>query len=67
MYKMTKMLWHMGTLLGNDRGTNNETMIIAMQQLPKYAAVSKPLLGSGPRAAMKIPLEASEDSNVPVV
>jgi hypothetical protein len=46
---MLYILWHIDPLLGNDRETNNETMVIAMQQLRKYATVLEPLLGSGPR------------------
>jgi hypothetical protein len=39
----------MDPLLGNDRETNNETTVIAKQQLRKYATLLEPFLGSGPR------------------
>jgi hypothetical protein len=51
-------MWHIEPLLGNDRETNNETTTIAVQQLRKYAAVLEPLLLRGPRAIMKLLLEA---------
>jgi hypothetical protein len=49
-----KMLWHTDPLGGNDRETNNETMVIARQKLRKYETVLKPLLGSGPYATIKV-------------
>jgi hypothetical protein len=52
------ILWHIDPLLGNDGEANNETMVITMQQLRKYATVLEPLLGSGPRATMEVLLEA---------
>jgi hypothetical protein len=52
------MLWHTHPLLGNDCEMNSETMAIARQQLPKYATVLKPLLGSGPCITVEILLEA---------
>jgi hypothetical protein len=45
-------------LLDNDHETNNKTTAIVMQQLCKYPTVLEPLLGSGPRATMKVLLEA---------
>jgi hypothetical protein len=51
-------LWHMDPLLCNDHETNNETMVIARQQLRKYATVLKPLLGSGLSATIEVLLEA---------
>jgi hypothetical protein len=45
-------------MLGNDRETNNETMTIALQQIQKYATALKPLPGSGPRATIKVLLDA---------
>jgi hypothetical protein len=45
-------------LLGNDCGTNSETMVIAVQQLLKYAKVLDPFLGSGQHAAVEVLLEA---------
>jgi hypothetical protein len=53
----TKVLWHINPLLGNDREAK-ETRAITRQQLRKYATVLEPLLGSGPRAAMEVQLEA---------
>jgi hypothetical protein len=49
------ILWHIDPLLGNDRKTNNETTVIARQQL---RTVLEPLLGSGPCATMEALLEA---------
>jgi hypothetical protein len=46
------ILWHIDSLLGNDR----ETTAIAMQQLRKYATVLESV-GSGPRATMEVLLE----------
>jgi hypothetical protein len=51
-------LWHINPLVGNDRETNSETMVINRQQLRKYSTVLEPLLGSGPRATMEVLLEA---------
>jgi hypothetical protein len=51
-------LWHIDSLLVNDHKTNNETKAIAMHQLNKYVTVLEPLLGSCPRATMKVLLEA---------
>jgi hypothetical protein len=48
----------MDPLLRNDRETNNEITVIAMQQRRKYAAILELLLGSGPRDAMEVLLEA---------
>jgi 7,8-dihydro-6-hydroxymethylpterin-pyrophosphokinase len=44
-------------LLGNDLETNNETMIIARQQLHKYATVLEPLSGTSPYTPTKELLE----------
>jgi hypothetical protein len=52
------MLWHIYSLLGNDRETNNDTMIFAMQQLRKEATVLEPLLNSGSSSTMEVLLEA---------
>jgi hypothetical protein len=41
------ILCHIDPLLVNDRETNIETTVIAMQQLRKYATVLKSLLGNG--------------------
>jgi hypothetical protein len=54
--KFYNILWHISTLLGNGRETN-ETMAIARQQLCKYATVLEPFLGSGPCATMEVLLE----------
>jgi hypothetical protein len=51
-------LWHVEELLGKDRETNNETTVIAMQQLRKYATVLEPLLDSDLHATMEARLEA---------
>jgi hypothetical protein len=51
------ILWHIGSLLGNDRETN-ETTAIARQRLHNYATILYPLLGKGPRATMHVLLEA---------
>jgi hypothetical protein len=50
--------WHTDPLLGNDCETNNDTTVIARQQLCKYATVLEPLLGSGPHTTMEVLLEA---------
>jgi hypothetical protein len=50
-------LWPVDSLLGNDRETNNDTTAIVRQQLRKYVTVLEPLLDSGLRATMAIPLE----------
>jgi hypothetical protein len=47
----------MDQLLDNDCETNNETTVIARQQLRKYATVLKLLLGSDPRATVEELLE----------
>jgi hypothetical protein len=52
------ILWHRDKLLGNDRETNNKTMVIARQQLRKWAIILQPLLGSGSRATTEVALEA---------
>jgi hypothetical protein len=55
---MVTVLWHIDPLLGNDREANNATTTaIARQQLLKYAAVLKPLLGSNPPSKMEVRLE----------
>jgi hypothetical protein len=52
------IFWPIDSLLGNDRETNNEKTDIARQQILKYAAVLKPLLGNRPRAIVKVLLGA---------
>jgi hypothetical protein len=47
------ILWYKDPLLGND-SERNEITAIASQHLRKYATVMEPLLGSGPRAMMKV-------------
>jgi hypothetical protein len=49
---------NMYPLLGNACETNNWTAAIDRQQLHKFATVLGPLLGSGPRATVKVLLEA---------
>jgi hypothetical protein len=51
------ILWHVDSLLGNNHETNNKAMVIARQQLCKYATLLKPLLGSGLHATMEVLLE----------
>jgi hypothetical protein len=51
------ILRHIDPLIGNDRETNKEKTAIARRELRKYAIVVKPLLGSGPRATVKVLLE----------
>jgi hypothetical protein len=51
-------LWHIDTLPGNDRETNNETTAVNIQQFRKYSAVLELLLGSGPRTTIEELLEA---------
>jgi hypothetical protein len=52
------VLWHTDQFLGNDREINNETTATARQQVCKYATILEPLLGSDPRATIKLLLEA---------
>jgi hypothetical protein len=52
------ILWLIDPLLSNDRETNNETTDIVRQQIRKYAAVLKLLLGNCPRATLEVLLEA---------
>jgi hypothetical protein len=44
-------------MLDNNREAD-KTTAIAIQQLYKYARVSEPLLGNGPRATMEVLLKA---------
>jgi hypothetical protein len=55
---MQNIVWHIDPLLRNYLETNNETMVIVMQELRKYATVLKSLLGRGPLATMVVLLEA---------
>jgi hypothetical protein len=50
--------WHMDSLLGKDRETNNEKRAISRQQLCKYAKLLKSLLGSGPHSTIEVMLRA---------
>jgi hypothetical protein len=50
-------MWHIDTLIDNNRETNNDTKAIAMQQLRKYATVLEPLLRSDPRSTLELLLE----------
>jgi hypothetical protein len=45
--------WHVDSLLGNDR-QSNESTAISRQQLCKYATLLKSLLGSGLHATKKV-------------
>jgi hypothetical protein len=51
-------MWHFDPFLENDCEINNETTVIAMQELRKLATLLKSLLGSGPRVTMEVMLES---------